>query len=81
MSKYRVEAHLTDSDDGTKWGPHIIEFDTEVTPRNFVHDRFRSIEAVLLRTVFRRENLLPNSPPLAYETGLPVADSGKPSAD
>ena len=75
MSKYRVEAHLTDSDDGTKWGPHIIEFDTEVDSRGIVEDRFQSIGAVALRMIAIREKLQPNP------RGLPLAYSGKPRAN
>lgn len=57
MSKYRVEAYLADSDTGKKWGPHIIEFDTEVTPRGIVDDRFQSIRNVFLRMITEREKL------------------------
>ena len=68
MAKYRVEAKLTCLSDDTKWKPYVIEFDTEVDTRWTVRDRFKSIQAVLMRPIRRRENLPnPDNFPLTGE--------------
>lgn len=66
--KYRVEANLTCLSDGTKWGPHVIEFDTEIDTRWTVRDRVKSIQAVLMRPIQKRERLSnPDKFPLVTE--------------
>ena len=66
MAKYRVETNLTCLSDGAKWGPHTIEFDTEVDTRWTVRDRFKGIHVVLMRPIRKREGLPnPDDYPLA----------------
>ena len=66
MAKYRVESKLICLSDGVEWAPHAFEFDTELDSRWAVKDRFRSIRAVLMRPIRKRENLPnPDEHPLA----------------
>ena len=66
MTKYRVEAQLTDLSNERKWEPHIIDFDTDTDPRGIVRGRFQSIYSVMLRAIRKHEDIPnPDDYPLA----------------
>lgn len=70
MAKYRVETKFTNLSENVTWGPHVVEFDTEVDSYWLIKDRFRSIGKVILRMIRKHEGL-------SDPNGLPMALSGK----
>ncbi len=57
MTKYRIDTGFTRLSDGARFESHVIEFDTEATPRSIVLDRLKSIAVVVLRTICHVEDI------------------------